>query len=75
LLLKIRGKDKGTAIDIHCGNETVGQSNKLKFLDMRIDNQLHFSENISQLSKKESQQVGALTRMKNLVPERAKLVI
>jgi len=42
---------------------------------MRIDDQLHFSENISQLSIKESQQVGALTRMKNLVPERAKLVI
>ena len=68
-------KEKGISIDILCGNEIVGHSDKLKLLGVTIDNQLNFSENISQLCQKASQQVGVLMRMKKLVPERAKLVI
>ena len=68
-------KEKGISIDILCGNEIVGHSDKLKLLGVTIDNQLNFSENISQLCQKASQQVGVLMRIKKLVPERAKLVI
>ena len=74
-MLNIGGKERGTSIDILCGNEIVGHSDKLKLLGVTIDNQLNFSENISQLCQKASRQVGVLMQMKELVPERAKLVI
>ena len=74
MLLNIGGKENGTSIDILCGNEIVGHSDKFKLLSVTIDNQLNFSENISQLCQKASRQVGVLMRMKKLVPERAKLV-
>ena len=75
MLQNIEGKENGTSIDSLCGNEIVGHSDKLKLLGVTIDNQLNFSENISQLCQKASQQVGVLMRIKKLVPERAKLVI
>ena len=46
--------------------EIVGHSDKLKLLGVTIDNQLNFSENISQLCQKASQQVGVLMRIKKV---------
>ena len=74
MLQNIEGKENGTSIDSLCGNEIVGHSDKVKLLGVTIDNQLNFSENISQLCQKASRQVDVSMRMKKLVPERAKLV-
>ena len=40
---------------------------------MTIDNKLNFSEHINIMSKKASQRIGVLIRLKNFVPTAAKI--
>ena len=47
----------------------------LKLLGVTIDHQLFFSEHVKHISVKSSQKIGVLLRMKNLIPEKAKLHI
>ena len=47
----------------------------LKLLGVTIDHQLFFSEHVKHISVKSNQKIGVLLRMKNLIPEKAKLHI
>ena len=47
----------------------------MKLLGVLIDSDLNFSEQIAQVCRKASQQIGVLSRLKNLVPVLAKLTL
>jgi len=47
----------------------------LKLSGVNIDHQLSFSEHVKFISVKSSQKIGVLLRLKNLIPEKAKLHI
>ena len=44
----------------------------LKILSVALDDQLGFSEHISEICKNSSQKVGVILRLRNLIPSRAK---
>ena len=54
-------------------NEEIEQTSILKLLGVNIDQQLTFSEHVRYISSKTSQKIGVLSRLKKLIPERAKL--
>ena len=56
-------------------NEEIEQMTCLKLLGVTTDHQLSFSEHVKHISDKSSQKIGVLLRMKNLIPEKAKLHI
>ena len=47
----------------------------MKLLGVLIDSDLNFSKHIAQVCRKASQQIGVLSRLKNLVPVPAKLTL
>ena len=47
----------------------------MKLLGVLIDSDLNFSKHIAQVCRKASQQIGILSRLKNLVPVPAKLTL
>ena len=63
--------DRSISIDID-GNKVSPYQN-IRLLGVNIDCQLTFKEHISDISKKASQRVGVLMRLRNLIPTIAKL--
>ena len=63
--------DRSISIDID-GNKVSPYQN-IRLLGVNIDCQLTFKEHISDISKKASQRVGVLMRLRNLIPTTAKL--
>ena len=63
--------DRSISIDID-GNKVSPYQN-IRLLGVNIDCQLTFKEHISEISKKASQRVGVLMRLRNLIPTTAKL--
>ena len=59
------------SIDID-GNKVSPYQN-IRLLGVNIDCQLTFKEHISEISKKASQRMGVLMRLRNLIPTTAKL--
>ena len=55
--------------------ESIEQKDVLKLLGVLIDSDLNFGDHIAQMSKRASQQVGVLSRLKNLVPMPAKVTL
>ena len=51
----------------------VGSTNCLKLLGVYIDNKLRFDEHIASISKRSSQRVGVLMRLRNMIPTDTKL--
>ena len=73
LLLRKMGKISQRSIS----RLTMRKLNKqrLKLLGVTIDHQLSLSEHVKHISVKSRQKIGVLLRMKNLIPEKAKLHI
>ena len=63
------------AINIKIGLEDIEQKDEMKLLGVLIDSDLNFSKHIAQVCRKASQQIGVLSRLKNLVPVPAKLTL
>jgi len=73
MVIRSRGKDI-SKICLKADNEEIEQT-LLKLLGVNIDHQLSFSEHVKFISVKSSQKIGGLLRLKNLIPEKAKLHI
>jgi hypothetical protein len=72
MFIKSKGKEMS---DIHLkvDHEEIEQKTLLKLLGVNIDDKLSFSEHIKSISVKSSQKISVLMRLKNLIPEKAKL--
>ena len=60
---------------IYVNNEEIKKTEKIKLLGVTIDSKLNFSDHISLISKKASQRIGVLMRLRNLIPTKAKLIL
>ena len=74
MVIRNRGKDN-SKICLKVDNEEIEQTTLLNLLGVNIDHQLSFSKHIKFISVKSSQKIGVLLRLKNLIPEKAKLHI
>ena len=74
VITKKRGQDL-PKIHLKVDNEEIEQTTCLELLGVTTDHQLSFSEHVKHISVKSSQKIGVLLRMKNLIPEKAKLHI
>ena len=74
MVIRNRGKDI-SKICLKVDNEEIEQTTLLKLLGVNIDHQLSFSEHVKCISVNSSQKIGGLLRLKNLIPEKAKLYI
>ena len=72
LIIKRKGKEN-EIIDIKVDNENIEQTSLLKLLGVNIDKYLNFIDHIKHISTKANQKVGVLSRLRNLIPEKAKL--
>ena len=72
----IRNREKDISkICLKVDNEEIEQTTLLKLLGVNIDHQLSFSEHVKFSSVKSSQKIGVPLRLKNFIPEKAKLHI
>ena len=73
------GSDKkypDKAMNIKIGLEDIiSKNHEMKLPGVFIDSDLNFSKHIAQVCRKASQQIGVLSRLKNLVPVPAKLTL
>ena len=60
-------------VKLKVDNEEIEQITSFKLLGVYIDNRLTFSEHIKSICIKSSQKIGVIMRLKNLIPEKAKL--
>ena len=67
--------DDNTIQVIRLINHDINTTSSLKLLGVIIDSNLNFSEHINTICKKASQKIGVLMRLKNVIPENAKLVL
>ena len=58
---------------MHKGGVKIEQPQNTKLLGINIYSDLNFSNHISDLCKRTSQQIRVLTRLRNLIPASAKL--
>ena len=56
-------------------NLDIANTELIKLLGVHIDENLNFTEHISKLCIKASQKVGVLSRLRNLIPRKAKLLL
>jgi hypothetical protein len=61
--------------DIFLNGKVVKNNDQIELLEVKVDDNLNFSNHISELCKKASRKVGVLTRLRNLIPCSAKLII
>lgn len=61
--------------DIFLNGKVVKNNDQIELLGVKVDDNLNFSNHISDLCKKASRKVGVLTRLRNLIPCSAKLTI
>ena len=69
------GPSEDTTIAEKIKETEVERINCLKLLEVYIDHKLNFSKHIQKTTKKSSQQVGVILRVRNLIPTEAKLQI
>ena len=60
-------------INLHIDGVNIEQLKSTKLFGVLLDSELHFSEHISSVCKKASQQMGVLRRLRKLIPTHAKL--
>ena len=66
-------KDKSD-ITLSINDLNIANTELIKLLGVHIDENLNFTEHISKLCTKASQKVGVLSRLRNLIPCKAKLL-
>ena len=70
----VLGERNGTVEkNMQIGRVKIEQSHSIKLLGVNIDSDLNFSNHIREVCIKSSQQIGVLTRLRNLIPTPAKL--
>ena len=56
-------------------NEEIMKTEQIKLLGVNINENLNFTQHISEICTKASQKVGVLMRLRNLIPCQAKLIL
>ena len=64
---------KGSVLTI--ANDEIMKTEQIKLLGVNIDENLNFTQHISEICTKASQKVGELMRLRNLIPCQAKLIL
>ena len=69
-------KNKADNSDLYCkiGSEVIKTEQKVKLLDITIDNKLKFDEHVSGICRKASSQLNALSRLNNFLSVEAKTI-
>lgn len=62
-------------IDLDIGGEKVQQSQSIKILGVNLDENLNFRDHIRSVCKKVGGVIGILSRLQNLIPVNAKLLL
>ena len=62
-----------TSLSLNIQGNEIELTDKLPLLGVSIDCNLNFSNHINSITKKASQRIGVLMRLKNLVPTAVKL--
>ena len=68
-------KNKAKDLEITMSNVKIRCGSELKLLGLIIDQNLDFSKHVSELCKRTARKVGVLTRLRNILPIKAKLII
>ena len=68
-------KNKSKELNIVMMNSTIERHPEIKLLGMTIDDKLNFMSHVSNVCKKASRQVGVISRLRNMIPTKAKLQI
>ena len=69
------GCRKESIDSIMIDNHEVRSTECFKLLGVCIDDNIYFDEHISSISKKSTQWVGVLMRLRNLIPTQTKLLL
>ena len=71
----IKQRNETEQINIKIGYQAIKTTDNIKLLGVNFDENLIFSQHISDLCKKASQRVGVLARLRNLITTETKLVL
>ena len=71
----IKQRNETEQINIKIGDEAIKTTDNIKLLGVNFDENLTFSQHISELCKKVSQRVGVLARLRNLITTETKLLL
>ena len=71
----IKRRNETEQINIKIGDQAIKTTDNIKLLGVNFDENLIFSQHISELCKKASQRVGVLARLRNLITTEAKLLL
>ena len=71
----IKRRNETEQINIKIGDQAIKTTDNIKLLGVNFDENLIFSQHISELCKKASQRVGVLARLRNLITTKAKLLL
>ena len=67
------GTEANYSINLHIDGTNIEQLKSIKLFGVLLDSELNFTEHISFVCKKTSQQIGVLRRLRKLIPTHAKL--
>ena len=72
--MSIRPKDKTEDFEITMSNVKLRCGSDLRLLGLTIDQNLDFSKYVSEVCKRAGRKVGVITRLRNILPTRTKLI-
>lgn len=67
------GRLNDEQLELNVNGTAIKSYNSIKLLGVNIDDNLNFSDHISNICKKSSQRVGVINRLRKLIPAKAKL--
>jgi hypothetical protein len=73
--LTIHNSAAGTGHEKAIDGQMIKTTYQMRLLGVDIDEKMNFSVHISEMCKKVSRKVGVLMRLRNMIPESAKLTI
>ena len=71
----IKQRNETEQINIKIGDQAIKTTDNIKLLGVNFDENLIFSQHISELCKKASERVGVLARLRNLITTETKLLL
>ena len=74
-MLLCSGTEANNSINLHIDGTNIEQLKSIKLFGVLLDSELNFSEHISFVCKKASQQIGVLRCLRKLIPNHAKLLL
>ena len=73
--MKIKPRNDKEQATMSVNSQNIKSTDDIKILGVNFDEHLVFTKHISELCKKASQRVGVLSRLRNLIPTEAKLLL